>query len=226
MAFKTSNVLIADNRALQSFLYQRYGRQTELIAYGGDHVNTEPEDEPVQAELPPRFALALCRIEPENNVKLILETFSKDSQIPLVFIGNWNNSDYSISLFNEYTDVEGIHLLQPIYDQEVLGRIRKAALLYVHGHSAGGTNPSLVEAMHYGLPAVAWDCEFNRCTTNGLAFFFNDPKSLRAAVDRALGEEGKSSGEQLLELAKQLYTWKTIGGTYFDLFLRTYGQGG
>jgi glycosyltransferase involved in cell wall biosynthesis len=112
------------------------------------------------------YACKVCRIEPENNVHVVLDAFSKLPRHTLVFIGNWNNSEYGRALREKYKDNTNMHLLDPIYDQRTLDVIRGNCFLYIHGHSAGGTNPSLVEAMYLGLPVIAFDVSYNRTTTD------------------------------------------------------------
>ncbi len=83
----------------------------------------------------------------------------------LVMVGNWQKSEYGKEIKEKYSKYPNIHLLEPIYEPHEINWIRSKATLYVHGHSAGGTNPSLVEAMNFGLPILAFDCVYNRATT-------------------------------------------------------------
>jgi glycosyltransferase involved in cell wall biosynthesis len=88
---------------------------------------------------------------------------------------------------------------------------------YVHGHSAGGTNPSLVEAMHFGKPVLAFDCNFNRSTTENNALFFSDANSLRTHFETLDEAVSKQVGALMLEVAKRRYTWQVVANEYFDL---------
>ncbi|EKA4244511.1 glycosyl transferase, partial [Escherichia coli] len=126
--------------------------------------------------------LGLCRIEPENNIEMILNAFiNTDKKIK--FMGNWDNSEYGRQLKKYYSNYPNITLLEPNYNIEELYKLRKNCLAYIHGHSAGGTNPSLVEAMHFNIPIFAFDCDFNRYTTNNLAHYFNDSEQLTSLAD-------------------------------------------
>ena len=96
----------------------------------------------------------------------------------------------------------------------MLDVLRRGASLYVHGHSAGGTNPSLVEAMYLGLPVVAFDVDYNRETTRGAGLYFSDPESLAETVRRVGPEELRDVGNKLQELANEHYLWKRIADAY------------
>lgn len=217
MAVSFSHEVIADNAGIAEHVARSYGRACHVIAYGGDHSLEGICKSFDESRLPDQYALALCRIEPENNVGLILEAFAHANDMPLVFIGNWNNSDYGRELKQRYASVSKLRLLDPIYDVGILHSIRSKASVYVHGHSAGGTNPSLVEMMHFGVPILAYDCIFNRHTTDGKALWFKDVESLGAALSMLTRENCASIGDELKRIAQQRYTWDTIGRDYFRL---------
>lgn len=219
MAVRFSHDVIADNAGIADHVSRTYGRKCHVIAYGGDHA-LQAEGKPFEGEpLPDLYALALCRIEPENNVSLILEAFARADSLPLVFIGNWNNSEYGRELKRRYATTSRLRLLDPIYDLGVLHTLRRQASVYVHGHSAGGTNPSLVEMMHFSVPVLAYDCEFNRYTTGGKALWFRDVESLGAALTALSPEQSAYVGNEMKRIAQERYTWDAIGQAYFNLLL-------
>ncbi len=221
MAVRFSHEVIADNDAIAQYLRREYGHDCHVIAYGGDHavaVDASPVDE---YELPARYAFSVCRIEPENNVHIVIDAFSRQQEIALVMVGNWNNSEYGRELRTRYADMAQLHLLEPIYDLGKLKSLRAGAALYVHGHSAGGTNPSLVEAMHFGKPVLAFDCDFNRATTEEKAIFFKDSASLLNEIQMAGVNDLSSVGKDMLEIAQRRYTWSKVAQQYFDLMLST-----
>jgi glycosyltransferase involved in cell wall biosynthesis len=160
------------------------------------------------------FALSICRIEPENNVHLILEAFS-EAKLRLVFIGNWKKSSYGRALYDKYKDEINITLSKPIYCLDTLHAFRSECSVYIHGHSAGGTNPSLVEMMHFSKPIVAFDCSFNRATMEDKGNYFSSSKGLA----KILGEpNGLVDGIEMTEIAKRRYTWEIIRKQYLELF--------
>ena len=102
--------------------------------------------------------------------------------MPYVVVGNWNANEYGMKLYHDYSKVKNIILYNPIYEMEELNVLRSNCFFYLHGHSAGGTNPSLVEAMYLGLPVIAYGVNYNRETTFGRALFFNDFKELKTLL--------------------------------------------
>lgn len=219
LAVRFSHEVVADNPGIASYIQQSYGRNVHVIAYGGDHALKNPSKIYFGPTLPINYAFALCRIEPENNVDLILEAFSLNMKMPLVFVGNWSNSTFSSKLRQRYADNPNLYLLDPIYDLGVLRKLREDAAIYVHGHSAGGTNPSLVEMMHFGIPILAYDCIFNRCTTKDGAIFFKDVESLRSGVTNLDSTDARIIGSNMHRIANEFYRWNLIGDAYFKLLL-------
>ncbi len=218
MAVKFADVTVVDNKGIQDYVTETYGKPSTLIAYGGDHV-MRPVTEERQTEIlqqvgltPYRYAVSVCRIEPENNCHVTLEAFAKSGR-ELVFIGNWTRSRYGQELKERYGAVSHIHLMESVYDLDVLYTLRKNAAMYIHGHSAGGTNPSLVEAMFFGRPILAFDVVYNRETTNGEAYYFKDTASLQALLDRK-----DLDGASMHRLAQERYTWKCIAQQYEALY--------
>jgi glycosyltransferase involved in cell wall biosynthesis len=221
-AVRFSHEVIADNEAIAQHVAESYGRECQVIAYGGDHAVTASTKPYSGIPLPERYALALCRIEPENNVAMILEAFAHRPELPLVFVGNWRNSAFGRDLRERYREVAHLRLIDPIYETGILRTIRAGATLYVHGHSAGGTNPSLVEMMHFGIPIAAYDCVFNRFTTDSKAFFFDTADRLCSVLGDLSPVSAASTGLALKRLAQQRYVWSTISRDYFDVLLQTH----
>ena len=218
MAVRYADVIISDNKGIQDYVREEYGKESELIAYGGDHaVRSVPQAKTLDTLRryglrPGAYAVTVCRIEPENNCHLVLEAFSKSDR-ELAFIGNWSRSAYGQELKEKYSAFPNIHILDPIYDIDTLYVLRLNAWAYVHGHSAGGTNPSLVEAMFFGNPIFAYDVVYNRETTGGGALYWISSDELLNLL--SLNDFDTSS---IIDLANQKYTWKRIANQYEKLY--------
>lgn len=221
LAIKYSDIIISDNIEIQNYVKKYYNKVPVLISYGGDHVFPKVISSDTFNSYPflkHNYAFKICRIEPENNIDLILESFTINDSLQLVIIGNWNNSKYGINLRNIYSIYNNIYLLDPIYDQDILNQIRSNCFIYLHGHSAGGTNPSLVEAMFLKLPIIAFDCCFNRATTNNNCIYFENSLDLKNKLKNVNSINLKEISDQMYKYAYQNYRWELIASKYQDLF--------
>lgn len=210
--------LVADNKVIQEHIHATYKKQSTLIAYGGNQPSQQNETKivkPLAANRP--FCFSVCRIEPENNSHILLEAFSEIPSKRLVFVGNWDASDYGRKLRTKFDHVENIQMLDPIYDRSELDRYRAHCEVYLHGHSAGGTNPSLVEAMSLGLPVMSYDVNFNRETTENKALYFRNTEELTSLLINESLVDLKSIAKEMKEVADRRYTWEIVSKQYIEL---------
>lgn len=221
MAIKYGDTIITDNKGIQDYVLKEYNKRSELIAYGGDHVLQESDKNFESSILkkydliPNNYSLSICRIEPENNIHITLEAFKKNKK-NLVFIGNWNKNEYGKQLLKQYKQCNNILMLAPIYDSKILNAFRNNCSNYIHGHSAGGTNPSLVEAMFYAKPILAYDVIYNRETTHNKALYYNNDVTLNICLSQI--KDSNIMGQNLLEIAKNEYKWDFIAKQYEKLY--------
>ena len=216
ISIRIADIIISDNQAIADYVENKYNKKSVVIAYGGDHATnlSTPIDDDQKKD---GYYLGLCRIEPENNIEMILNAFiNTDKKIK--FMGNWDNSEYGRQLKKYYSNYPNITLLEPNYNIEELYKLRKNCLAYIHGHSAGGTNPSLVEAMHFNIPIFAFDCDFNRYTTNNLAHYFNDSEQLTSLADSLSFGNLKCRVLDLKNYAEDMYNWRHIAAMYESIY--------
>jgi glycosyltransferase involved in cell wall biosynthesis len=216
-AVRFSDVVIADNPSIQNHVRSTYGKDAALIYYGGDHTSSSVLE---SATSQTRFRagdyfLTICRIEPENNIREILLAFAAIPCRELVVVGNWSISEYSINLRNEFGTIPNIELKDPIYDGSHLQRLRLGAKAYVHGHSAGGTNPSLVEAMTSGLAVLAFDVDYNRYTTDNGAVYWASSSALSALIEATDKTRLSENAKHMTAIATCRYRWQTIIEQYY-----------
>ena len=156
--------------------------------------------------------MSVCRIEPENNCHITLDAFANSNK-RLVFIGNWKRNEYSRRLKERYKECANITLLDSIYDLKILYALRNNTYSYIHGHSAGGTNPSLVEAMFFGRPILAYNVVYNCETTHHKAYYWQNSEELQELIKAT-----NLSGDEVKKVAEQHYTWKKITKEYEGLY--------
>jgi glycosyltransferase involved in cell wall biosynthesis len=220
-AIQGTNVLVCDNAGISAYFQEQYGRPSHLIEYGGDQISKPALTEAFLERYPyarEGYAFAVARIQPDNNIEMILEGFSLTPESPLIFVGNWASSVFGIAIKQKYSTHPHIYLLEAIYDPEILNQFRGYCSIYIHGHSAGGTNPSLVEAMHLGLPVAAFDVSFNRATTEERALYFKTAEDLACLVRTTPAESWNSQRAVMKAIAERRYQWHIIAGKYAALF--------
>lgn len=221
IAVTYAHEVICDNQVVLDYVEAKYKISARLIAYGGDHVKKQPIQQNLvkqYSQLLKPYAFKVARIEPENNIQMILEAFSKSNH-QLIIVGNWQNSTYGKILKKQYSEHANILILEPIYELQILDQFRSNCSYYVHGHSAGGTNPSLVEAMSMGLPIVSYGVNFNKETTNHQAMYFNGQEELENLINSINVKALISNGINMKNIADCRYTWKVISSQYSTLML-------
>lgn len=214
-----SDLVISDNYFIQEHVRNSYNVDSTLIAYGGDHVKVDGD-----FSLAEKYGLqksnyffTVCRIEPENNLELLIQAYlESELQLPYVIVGNWEASAFGKNILKKYATIPQLRLLKPIYDQTELDQLRANCHYYLHGHSAGGTNPSLVEAMYLGLPIIAFGVSYNRSTTFDEALYFSDQESLVNILIQLENKDRKAISSKMHEIAKREYTWEIISRKYIE----------
>jgi glycosyltransferase involved in cell wall biosynthesis len=225
MAVRMADALIADARGISDYYADEFGAQTELLAYGAP-VQDEPGSDRIE-ELglrPDDYHLVVARFEPENHVLEIVEGYHRsDAELPLVVVGSAPYADdYTADIARVAKADPRIRLLGGVWDQEQLDQLYANALTYLHGHSVGGTNPSLLRAMGAGTAVLAFDVVFNREVVGVEGEYFHSADDVAEVVRKA----ELSSGEMLLkgwalrERARQRYCWDDVAAGYEELLQR------
>lgn len=217
VAVRYAHADITDNAAIKRYTAIYYKTLSHLIAYGADHCSPEVVRQNHHGKYPflyGKYAFKVARIEPENHIHTILEAFAQFDHFPLVIVGNWENSEYGKKLKAQYGSLPGYYLLDPIYEIQELNMLRSNCFVYVHGHSAGGTNPSLVEAMYLGLPVLSYDVSYNRATTDGKALYFKDAATLRCILQMTPSLDLQTIADHMKQIAEREYTWEKIARSY------------
>jgi len=215
-ACRWSDVVISDNPAISSYVKGKYDRVPVLLSCGGEHATKGRFVEAFQG-CPDDFFLSICRIEPENNVEMILEAFKKVKK-NIVFVGNWSSSKFGRELVERFGCEENIFLVGPFFDPDIVYSLRARCKAYVHGHSAGGTNPSLVEILHMRKVPICFDCEYNRETTFGKAVYFSTELELSGLVWHSDQCVARGKFEDLFDQSIDYYSWDRIAKGYYELF--------
>jgi glycosyltransferase involved in cell wall biosynthesis len=162
-------------------------------------------------------------MEPENHVHLSIAGYRRSSaRHPLIVVGSAPYAqDYTDRVHSLAGDDPRIRFLGGVWDQELLDQLYANALTYIHGHSVGGTNPSLLRAIGAGTATSAYDVSFNREVLGTNGRYFTDTDALAALCDEAEADEAttQSRGRALLGTLDR-YDWDSVARDYRALAAR------
>lgn len=224
--------IICDSKAIQKFFSKAFFRnRNSHVAEYGAQIPELKFNSKKDYNLPKKindilknadFYLVVARLEPENNIKLIIEGYIHSrSKKPLLIIGNKNTPYFNKKLKSFSNDQ--IIFVDGVYNQELLSLFRLKCFCHIHGHSVGGTNPSLLEAMAHSCIILSHDNFFNRDTI-GLKIsnlYFKDAKSLSKSIKWTEKESNSDKISEIkklmLERIKTNYNWELITNKYLKI---------
>lgn len=214
-----SDALIADAVGIQDYYRQKFDADTVYLAYGAPLLEKGHSDKLAQLGLEPQgYHLVVARFEPENNLHLIVEGFTRSTaKLPLIVVGSAPYSDRYTRQVHELADAR-VRFVGGLWDQELLDQLYANAKVYWHGHSVGGTNPSLLRAAGSGTATNAFDVGFNREVLESSGRYFADPQDVARLVAEAElpSSDAPARGEQVRQIALR-YNWDQVADGYEQL---------
>lgn len=215
---RSADAVVADAVAIATYVERAHGRQACFIPYGADLVDP-PDDRLAEVGVEPgRFHLVVARFEPENHVlEIVRGHLASAVEHPLVVVGG---TPYSLEYAHEVralvVDDRPVRFTGSIWDQDLLDQLYAHATTYIHGHSVGGTNPSLLRAMGAGAAITAFDVNFNREVTGGNARFFTTSEELARILasdeQDPLGVKRRAAAAR--DHAAERYRWDDVAASY------------
>lgn len=233
LSTKTSEYYLCDSKEIALAIKDEFKRneKNDYIEYGAKEnvfLNNESSASHILSEYDlekSKYHLVVSRLEPENNIQEILEGYiGADCQYPLVIVGNLQDTPYVNKLLGMRNSQ--LKFLDGIYNKEKLQAVRFGALTYLHGHSVGGTNPSLLEALASKNLCICHDNPFNREVTNNGALYFSNAQDVTAHLEEIEQHEGSEKWEQIrkygFERIVNYYNWPSIVNRYYNYFKKIY----
>jgi glycosyltransferase involved in cell wall biosynthesis len=224
VAVRLPDRTIADAVAIRTHLARRHARTVDcqVIEYGADIVS-QPPDTRALAEFsvePGRYFLVICRLEPENHVMEIVHGYVKSkSGLSLLIVGDGlPNSEY-VRRLKEVSDAR-VRFVGAVYDRTKLRTLRFHCKAYLHGHSVGGTNPSLLEALGCGCVVIAHDNPFNREVCEDVAWYFQHEDEIPEAISVIDSYDTMTRAEITRNARSRIrdrYSWRRITDRYMEL---------
>ncbi|MBL7848582.1 MAG: DUF1972 domain-containing protein [Cyclobacteriaceae bacterium] len=221
IAVKDSPFMISDNLGIQEYYRTRFGRDSYFLPYGADPIDNFDESHLSKyGVIRHKYMILVARFEQENNIEMALDGFlAAECPSPFVVVGN-HQTAYGNLLKRKYQD-DRIRFVGGVYDKPVLDALRHYSAAYFHGHSVGGTNPSLLEAMACRTFIFAHDNPFNRHVLFDSAFYFNSASQVQDLLMRLdeLREANavKFANENDVRI-RSTYNWDTIVSQHETLF--------
>ncbi|MEI8278330.1 MAG: DUF1972 domain-containing protein [Bacteroidota bacterium] len=220
-AAKHGDVLIADSVGIQQYLKETYNKLSHFIAYGADIVtHTDVSVLKKYDLIPYQYAILIARMEPENNIEMIIKGYVQSGNLqPLVVVGKTDNY-FGTYLKETYQAQNQIKFTGGIYDGDIINNLRYFSLLYFHGHSVGGTNPSLLEAMGCSALIAANDNVFNKAVLgNDALYFANTNDVARIAHDITEKSKHQLHIDNNIQKIRDHYNWPRIIDEYERVML-------
>jgi glycosyltransferase involved in cell wall biosynthesis len=222
LAVRWSDALIADANGISEYYETEFGAPTELISYGAPII--EPRTPEVLSELhiePRQYHLVVARFEPENHVDVIVRGYcASAARYPLVVVGAAPYADEYTARVKSLADAR-VRFLGGVWDQSLLNELYANALTYQHGHSVGGTNPSLLRAIGAGASTDAFSVSFNREVLGDAGRYWSTANDVSELVQQA--EEDREAtlrrGERCRARAAT-YRWDDVAADYEKLCRR------
>lgn len=226
LAVKYSDYLIADSTAIQTYLDKKYHIQSKYIPYGAEM--DVIADEMLLKEFGLgkfKYFMLMARMEPENNIDTVLDGFIKsNTENKFIVVGNYNNP-FGHQMYKKYGNDKRVYFAGAIFDDTKITALRTFCALYFHGHSVGGTNPSLLEAMANGAFIAAHNNEFNRAILQNDTFYFSNSTDVlhiinlnRDSVDNATMVKNN------LKKIEEQYAWPDIVNRYEKFIVDCYNK--
>ena len=217
--------LIADHPEIETYLRTRAAaRKITTITYGGPTVRHAPADVPRSYGLEPgRYLTLIARPIPENSILELVQGFSaRPRPVDLVVLGNYRPEEDAYHRAVVAAASEQVRFVGAVYEPERVQALRFHARGYLHGHTVGGTNPSLVEAMGAGNPVIAHDNPYNRWVAQSAALYFRTAAEVDDAVTRLAADDDLVArlGAAARSRHAEEFRWDHVAGQYEQLLLR------
>ena len=225
LAANSSDYLVSDSIGIEKFLKEKYKKESTYIAYGAYPFDSPNEDFLKEYNVEKQnFNMIMARFEPENNLDMVLEGVAQSNdKTPILVIGK-HETKYGEYLKNKFKSHENIRFLGGIYNLEHLNNLRYFSKLYFHGHSVGGTNPSLLEAMASQALVIAHNNDFNKGILKENGIYFSNPSEVKNILESVKKIDNLQKVQNNYQAIIKDFNWEKINGQYLQLFEECYSR--
>lgn len=219
---KNCRYLVSDNIGIKKYLENKYSAHSKFIPYGSNIEDLGKLDYLIEFDLTIyKYYIIVARLEPENSIETILLGYTEsNANLPLIVVGN-HNSHHANYLIKKFQNNSKIKFIGGVYDKNKLDSLRKYSKIYFHGHTVGGTNPSLLEAMSLGCFIVYHNNPFNSSVLekNGKPFLStSEICSILKTSETSGFDDEQESRKKCMEIIAEKYSWNKIIEDYENYF--------
>lgn len=222
LSVRWSDALIADAVGISDHYREKFDADTELISYGAPDLSGVVSDRLGELDLrADAYHLVVARFEPENHVLEAVRGYVQSAaSLPLVVVGSAPYADDYTRLITEAADGR-VRLLGGVWDSDLLDQLYAGARTYLHGHSVGGTNPSLLRALGGGTAVLAFDVVFNREVAQLAGRYWSGEAELAAFIQESEGAHSHTAEQQAAARIRAIaYDWNDVTDGYEALCRR------
>jgi glycosyltransferase involved in cell wall biosynthesis len=219
LAVQPGRYYVADSPVIREYLDKKYSIQSKYIAYGAALYPAQNEKLLAEYGLKKQaYFLSMARMEPENNIEMVLDGYCATTLAnKFIVIGNTGNR-FGEYLVNKYKNESRVLFPGAIFDEQKVQALTAFCSLYFHGHSVGGTNPSLLDAMAAKVPIAAHQNPFNKSLLKDNALFFSDAADVRKLIDANQYADGSHINNNYSTIINE-FNWNMIIEQYENYFL-------
>lgn len=219
LAAKSGDYLVSDSLGIQQFLLKRYNKQSTYIAYGA-HTFDAPREEIIKEYQVEKgnYNMIMARFEPENNLDMVLEGVALCEEKTTILVIGKHETKYGSYLKDKFKNHTNIKFMGALYNLDHLNNLRYFSNLYFHGHSVGGTNPSLLEAMASQALVIAHNNEFNKGILKENSYYFSNPVEVKNILKTIKKNDNLRLVQNNFEAIEKEFNWNKINGQYLQLF--------
>jgi len=219
LAINSSDYLISDSLGIQKYINGKYHVSSTYIAYGAK-VFTSPNEEILKEYKVEKnnYNMIMARFEPENNIETILDGIVLAGYKTTVLVLGNHKTKYGDYLKNKFKSYNQIRFIGAEFDINKLNNLRYFSNFYFHGHSVGGTNPSLLEAMASSAFIIAHDNHFNKAILKENGYYFSNPADVKNILDTIKKNDNLQLVQNNFDAIENEFNWDKINGEYLQLF--------
>lgn len=225
LAANNSDFLVSDSLGIQKFLQEKYKKDSTYIAYGAYPFSDADENVLKEYHVEKgNYNMIMARFEPENNLDMVLEGVAmNEDKTPILVVGK-HQTKYGEYLKNKFKDHLNIRFMGGIYNLEHLNNLRYFSNIYFHGHSVGGTNPSLLEAMASRALVIAHNNDFNKGILKKNGYYFSNPFEVKNILNTIKKNDNLRLVQNNFDAIVNEFNWEKINGEYLQLFEKCYSK--